>query len=54
MTVIKNTLKLEITVITLANVEWLKYKYDYHFIIKELVEEFKGHFECLAEIQKNI
>ena len=28
-------------------------KYDYHFIIKELVEEFKGEFECLG-IQKNI
>ena len=24
-------------------------KYDYHFIIKELVEEFKGEFECLGE-----
>ena len=25
-------------------------KYDYHFIIKELAEEFKGeNFECLAE-----
>ena len=24
-------------------------KYDYHFIIKELAEEFKGHFECLGE-----
>ena len=23
--------------------------YDYHFIIKELAEEFKGHFECLRE-----
>ena len=23
--------------------------YDYHFIIKELVEEFKGNFECLGE-----
>ena len=23
--------------------------YDYHFIIKELAEEFKGHFECLGE-----
>ena len=23
--------------------------YDYHFIIKELVEEFKGEFECLGE-----
>ena len=25
-------------------------KYDYHFIIKELAEEFKGEFECLGEI----
>ena len=24
-------------------------KYDYHFIIKELAEEFKGQFECLGE-----
>ena len=24
--------------------------YDYHFIIKELVQEFKGKFECLGEI----
>ena len=24
-------------------------KYDYHFIIKELAEEFKGKFECLGE-----
>ena len=23
--------------------------YDYHFIIKELAEEFKGHFDCLGE-----
>ena len=23
--------------------------YDYHFIIKELAEEFKGQFECLGE-----
>ena len=23
--------------------------YDYHFIIKELVKEFKGNFDCLAE-----
>ena len=23
--------------------------YDYHFIIKKLVEEFKGNFDCLAE-----
>ena len=26
--------------------------YDYHFIIKELVKEFEGNFECLGE--KNI
>ena len=25
------------------------YKYDYHFIIKELAEEFEGQFECLGE-----
>ena len=24
-------------------------KYDYHFMIKELAEEFKGEFECLGE-----
>ena len=24
-------------------------KYDYHFIIKELAEEFEGKFECLGE-----
>ena len=29
-------------------------KYDYHFIIKELAEEFKGQFECLGKILKNI
>ena len=23
--------------------------YDYHFVIKELVKEFKGNFECLGE-----
>ena len=23
--------------------------YDYHFIIKQLAEEFKGEFKCLAE-----
>ena len=23
--------------------------YDYHFIIKELANEFKGQFECLEE-----
>ena len=23
--------------------------YDYHFMIKELVEEFEGQFECLGE-----
>ena len=27
--------------------------YDYHFIIKELAEEFEEEFECLGEIQKN-
>ena len=30
-------------------------KYDYHFIIKEIVEEFKDKFECLGENrEKNI
>ena len=29
-------------------------KYDNHFIIKELPEEFKGEFECLEKIWKNI
>ena len=24
-------------------------KYDYHFIIRESAEEFKGQFECLGE-----
>ena len=24
--------------------------YDYHFIIKELANEFKGQFECFGEI----
>ena len=29
--------------------------YDYHFIIKELVKEFEGNFECLGEnTEKNI
>ena len=29
--------------------------YDYHFIIKELVEEFEGNFKCLGEnTEKNI
>ena len=29
--------------------------YDYHFIIKELVKEFEGNFECLREnTEKNI
>ena len=23
--------------------------YDYHFIIKELAKQFKGHIECLGE-----
>ena len=27
--------------------------YDYHFIIKELTEQFEGQFECLGERQKN-
>ena len=28
--------------------------YNYHFIIKQLAKEFKGHFEILGEIPKNI
>ena len=29
--------------------------YDYHFIVKELAEEFKGEIECLGEnIEKYI
>ena len=29
--------------------------YDYHFIIKDLPEEFEGQFECLGEnTEKNI
>ena len=28
--------------------------YDYHFIIKELAEEFEGQFECLGENGKTI
>ena len=24
-------------------------RYDYHFIIKELAQEFEGQFECLGE-----
>ena len=27
--------------------------YDYHFIIKKLIEEIDGQFECLGEIRKN-
>ena len=27
-------------------------KYDYHFIIRKLAEEFKGQFECLGENTK--
>ena len=27
--------------------------YDYHFIIKELANEFEGKFECLAENREN-
>ena len=29
-------------------------KYDHHFIIKKIVEEFKDKFECLEKIEKNI
>ena len=28
--------------------------YNYHFIIKELVKEFEGNFDCLGETLKNI
>ena len=28
--------------------------YDYHFIIKNLAEEFEGEFECLGENTENI
>ena len=28
--------------------------YDYHFIIKELIKEFEGNFDCLGETLKNI
>ena len=27
--------------------------YDYHFIIKELLKEFEGNFECLGKTLKN-
>ena len=29
-----------------------EFYYDYHFIIRELAEEFKGQFECLGEISE--
>ena len=28
--------------------------YDYHFVVKKLVKEFEGEFECLGENTKNI
>ena len=28
------------------------YRFDYHFIIKELAEEFEGEFECLGKNTK--
>ena len=28
--------------------------FDYHFIIKELAEEFKELFQCLGKLHKNI
>ena len=28
--------------------------YDYHFIIKQLVEKFKGQFKCLENTEKYI
>ena len=27
--------------------------YNYHFVIKELANEFEGQFECIEEIQKS-
>ena len=27
--------------------------YDYHFLIKELANEFEGKFECLGKMQKS-
>ena len=62
---IKIILKLEIIVIIQENIEVLRIayvikkkisivfhnesNYDYHFIIKELAEEFKKQFTCLGE-----
>ena len=46
----KNTIKSRIIVITLENIVFRNgFHYDYHFIIKELPEEFEGQFECLRE-----
>ena len=28
--------------------------YEYHFIIKELTNEFEGQFECLGENEENL
>ena len=28
-------------------------KYDYHFIIKELANEFEGQFECISKNNEN-
>ena len=61
MITIKNIIRLEI--IAAHDICNLRYKiqkeipvvfhnsstYDYHFIIKELAEEFKGEFECFRE-----
>ena len=62
---IKNIIRLEIIAIYCAahDICKLRYKipkeipvvfhngstYDYHFIIKELAEEFEGEIECLGE-----
>ena len=49
----KNIVKLEIIVIIQENIEVLRIvfhngsNYDYHFIMKELAEEFKKQFTCL-------
>ena len=65
---IKNIVKLEIIVIIQRNIKCkLKYSvhkkipivfhngsnYDYHFIIKELAEEFKKQFTCLEQNNEN-
>ena len=55
---IENIVKLEIIVIIQVNIGVLRIahvishngsNYDYHFIMKELAEEFKKQFTCLRE-----